>query len=70
MLFPTTIVGSFPQPEWLIDRAKLAGAHARREAAGELGAVDQPLRLRVASDDGGGEQHARCLQVVGRQTPR
>src|SRR6187431_1662218 len=25
MLFPTTIVGSFPQPEWLIDRARLAG---------------------------------------------
>ena len=25
MLFPTTIVGSFPQPDWLIDREKLAG---------------------------------------------
>ena len=23
MLFPTTLVGSYPQPEWLIDRAKL-----------------------------------------------
>ena len=25
MLFPTTLVGSYPQPEWLIDRANLAG---------------------------------------------
>jgi 5-methyltetrahydropteroyltriglutamate--homocysteine methyltransferase len=24
MLFPTTLVGSYPQPEWLIDRAKLS----------------------------------------------
>ena len=25
MLLPTTLVGSYPQPEWLIDRANLAG---------------------------------------------
>ncbi len=25
MLFPTTLVGSYPQPEWLIDRQQLAG---------------------------------------------
>ena len=30
MLFPTTIVGSFPQPEWLIDRARLAGPERQR----------------------------------------
>ena len=24
MLFPTTLVGSYPQPDWLIDRAQLA----------------------------------------------
>ena len=24
MLFPTTLVGSYPQPEWLIDRARLS----------------------------------------------
>ena len=24
-LFPTSLVGSYAQPEWLIDRAKLAG---------------------------------------------
>jgi 5-methyltetrahydropteroyltriglutamate--homocysteine methyltransferase len=22
-LFPTTLVGSYPQPEWLLDRSKL-----------------------------------------------
>jgi len=26
LLFPTTLVGSYPQPEWLIDRKKLAGS--------------------------------------------
>ena len=36
MLFPTTIVGSFPQPEWLIDRAKLAGRFPPRVRAKEL----------------------------------
>jgi 5-methyltetrahydropteroyltriglutamate--homocysteine methyltransferase len=23
-LFPTSLVGSYPQPEWLIDRARLS----------------------------------------------
>jgi hypothetical protein len=29
MLFPTTIVGSFPRPDWRIDRRKLAGRSRR-----------------------------------------
>jgi 5-methyltetrahydropteroyltriglutamate--homocysteine methyltransferase len=36
MLFPTTLVGSYPQPEWLIDRAKLAGRFPPRTRAREL----------------------------------
>jgi 5-methyltetrahydropteroyltriglutamate--homocysteine methyltransferase len=36
MLFPTTLVGSYPQPEWLIDRAKLAGRFPPRTRAQEL----------------------------------
>ena len=33
-LLPTTLVGSYPQPDWLIDRAKLALAFAAaREGA-------------------------------------
>ncbi len=36
MLFPTTLVGSYPQPEWLIDRAKLASRLPPRVRAREL----------------------------------
>ena len=35
-LLPTTLVGSYPQPEWLIDRAKLAGRFPPRVRAKEL----------------------------------
>jgi len=36
LLFPTTLVGSFPQPEWLIDRARLAGPFPPRVRASRL----------------------------------
>jgi 5-methyltetrahydropteroyltriglutamate--homocysteine methyltransferase len=36
MLFPTTLVGSYPQPEWLIDREKLAGRFPPLVRAREL----------------------------------
>ena len=50
MLFPTTIVGSFPQPEWLIDRAKLAGRFPPRVRAQELWRIPPPY-LAEAQDD-------------------
>ncbi|HEX2541708.1 MAG TPA: uroporphyrinogen decarboxylase family protein [Caldimonas sp.] len=50
MLFPTTIVGSFPQPEWLIDRAKLAGRFPPRVRAQELWRIP-PEHLAEAQDD-------------------
>jgi 5-methyltetrahydropteroyltriglutamate--homocysteine methyltransferase len=50
MLFPTTIVGSFPQPDWLIDREKLAGRFPPRVRARELWRVDEPY-LQQAWDD-------------------
>ena len=50
MLFPTTIVGSFPQPEWLIDRARLAGRFPPRVRARELWRVPEPY-LAQAQDD-------------------
>ena len=50
MLFPTTIVGSFPQPEWLIDRARLAGRFPPRVRAKELWRV-APEYLKEAQDD-------------------
>ena len=50
MLFPTTIVGSFPQPDWLIDRAKLAGRFPPRVRAQELWRIPEPF-LAEAQDD-------------------
>jgi 5-methyltetrahydropteroyltriglutamate--homocysteine methyltransferase len=42
MLFPTTLVGSYPQPEWLIDRAKLASRLPPRIRARELWRIPEP----------------------------
>src|SRR5215211_2196903 len=50
MLFPTTLVGSYPQPEWLIDRAKLAGRFPPRVPARELWRP-APEFLAEAQDD-------------------
>jgi 5-methyltetrahydropteroyltriglutamate--homocysteine methyltransferase len=50
MLFPTTLVGSYPQPEWLIDRKKLAGRFPPRVRATELWRVPQQY-LAEAQDD-------------------
>ena len=36
MLFPTTLVGSYPQPDWLIDREKLSSRLPPRVRAKEL----------------------------------
>ncbi len=49
-LFPTTLVGSYPQPEWLIDRAKLAGRFPPRVRARELWRIPGPY-LAEAQDD-------------------
>ena len=50
MLFPTTLVGSYPQPEWLIDRGKLAGRFPPRTRALELWRISDPW-LAEAQDD-------------------
>ena len=50
MLFPTTLVGSYPQPEWPIDRRKLAGRFPPRVRARELWRIPEPL-LAEAQDD-------------------
>jgi len=50
MLFPTTLVGSYPQPDWLIDRQRLAGRFPPRVRARELWRVPEPY-LREAQDD-------------------
>src|SRR5262252_9338707 len=49
MLLPTTLVGSYPQPDWLIDRAKLS-KQVPRVRAHDLWRVD-PHQLDGAQDD-------------------
>ncbi len=50
MLFPTTLVGSFPQPDWLIDRDQLGKRFPPRLRAKELWRVPEPW-LAQAQDD-------------------
>ena len=50
MLFPTTLVGSYPQPEWLIDRANLAGRFPPRVRMQSLWRVPAEY-LSQAQDD-------------------
>lgn len=49
-LFPTSLVGSYPQPDWLIDRDRLAGRFPPRVRATELWRVE-PEFLRQAQRD-------------------
>ena len=49
-ILPTTLVGSYPQPDWLIDRTKLAGRFPPRVRAKELWRV-APEWLEQAQDD-------------------
>jgi len=49
-ILPTSLVGSYAQPEWLIDRAKLAGRFPPRVRAKELWRVE-PDYLAQAQDD-------------------
>lgn len=50
MLLPTSLVGSYPQPEWLIDREKLSHQMPPRVRAAELWRVSPPW-LEQAQDD-------------------
>ncbi len=50
MLLPTSLVGSYAQPEWLIDRAKLAARFPPRTRAKELWRVPEEY-LAEAQDD-------------------
>jgi 5-methyltetrahydropteroyltriglutamate--homocysteine methyltransferase len=50
MLFPTSLVGSYPQPDWLIDRERLRHRFPPRVRARELWRVD-PANLEEAQRD-------------------
>src|SRR4051812_48772280 len=49
-LLPTTLVGSYPQPDWLIDQERLGSRLPPRVRARELWRVPEPW-LEVAQDD-------------------
>jgi len=51
MLFPTPLVGVYPQPEWLIDRKKLAGRFRARAARRSCGASRCASRRGAARRD-------------------
>jgi len=50
VLFPTTLVGSYPQPEWLIDRKKLAGRFPPRVRARELWRIPEAFLAEAQED--------------------
>jgi 5-methyltetrahydropteroyltriglutamate--homocysteine methyltransferase len=50
LLFPTALVGSYPQPEWLLDRSKLLARLPPRVRAQELWRIS-PEHLAQAQDD-------------------
>jgi 5-methyltetrahydropteroyltriglutamate--homocysteine methyltransferase len=49
-LLPTTVVGSYPQPSWLVDHEKLRAKQVPRVRAPEIWRVAEPL-LAEAQDD-------------------
>jgi len=49
-LIPTTVVGSYPQPDWLVDRGVLEHHGVPRVAAGDIWRIRAPL-LEQAQDD-------------------
>src|SRR5207244_2647288 len=49
-LIPTTVVGSYPQPDWLVDRGALAQHGVPRVAARDIWRIP-PALLEEAQDD-------------------
>ena len=56
----TTVIGSYPQPDWLIDREKLAGRLPPRVPAHELWRVDERGTHLGA---GGGRRRGKQLRL-------
>jgi len=50
MLFPVSLVGSFPQPDWLIDRQALAGHSVPRLRAQHLWRIPEPHLAQAQRD--------------------
>src|ERR1700732_4697480 len=49
-LLPTTVVGSYPQPEWLVDHERLRARQVPRVRAPAVWRVSEPF-LEAAQDD-------------------
>src|SRR5437870_13643054 len=49
-LIPTTVVGSYPQPDWLVDRTTLAHHGVPRVGAPDIWRIPEPY-LEAAQDD-------------------
>src|SRR5260221_5142053 len=49
-LIPTTVVGSYPQPDWLVDRSALEQHGVPRVRAGDIWRIAEPW-LEQAQDD-------------------
>ncbi|MGE0259655.1 MAG: 5-methyltetrahydropteroyltriglutamate--homocysteine methyltransferase [Alphaproteobacteria bacterium] len=49
-LIPTTVVGSYPQPDWLVDRALLEEHGVPRVRAGDIWRVPEPWREQAQDD--------------------
>ena len=49
-LIPTTVVGSYPQPGWLIDRARLEQHGVPRVHAEDIWRVSEPYRAEAGDD--------------------
>ena len=49
-LFPTTVVGSYPQPDWLIDRDKLKESGVPRVRMTEVWRVAEPYLIQAQDD--------------------
>src|SRR3954449_11437580 len=49
-LLSTTVVGSYPQPDWLIDREQLVERGVPRVRAAELWRIEQPFLLQAQDD--------------------
>lgn len=47
---PTTVVGSYPQPDWLIDRARLEGHGVPRVHAEDIWRIPEPHRAEAQDD--------------------
>jgi 5-methyltetrahydropteroyltriglutamate--homocysteine methyltransferase len=66
-LLPTTLVGSYPQPEWLVDRQKLRTRLPPRVRAKEVWRIPEP-NLEEAQDDATivavGDQERAGIDIV------